>query len=150
MTAKQRRRSTLADSHPAWSAPAHPTSSAPAPAAPATPAAPDAESANAHTAAARGHAQDQDEALGRVAYRNAALAWASAERKALQRMASLNVQTSAALGRGTPPATLGQYLLEACVKHGIDPNLLPAAIRTAAGLDSAAGPAGIEHAQAHQ
>lgn len=145
MTAKPRRRSTLADSHPAWSAPAHPTPPAPASPAPAPAAArpaPDTESANAHTPAARGHAQDQDEALGRVAYRNAALAWASAERKALQRMAHLNIQTSAALDRGTPPATLGQYLLEACAKHGIDSALLPAAIRTAAGLDNGTDSAG--------
>ncbi|WP_157172037.1 hypothetical protein [Nocardia higoensis] len=96
----------------------------------------------AHPSVVRGHAADQDEALGRVAYRNAALAWASAERKALQRMASLNVQTAAALDRGTPPATLGQYLLEACAKHGIDSALLPAAIRTAAGLDNGADSAG--------
>lgn len=86
-------------------------------------------------AAARGRARDQEEALGRVAYRNAALAWASAERKALQRMADLNAQTSAALERGTPPAALGAYLLEACAKHDIDPALLPAAIRAAAGLE---------------
>ncbi|WP_369027791.1 hypothetical protein [Nocardia farcinica] len=141
MTAdKPRRRSALADTHPAFPAPAEPPAPATAPVRPTVrPTVRSSTNDATSSTAARGRARDQDEALGRVAYRNAALAWASAERKALHRMAELSAQTSAALERGTPPAALGAYLLEACAKHDIDPALLPAAIRAASGLDHDTG-----------
>jgi hypothetical protein len=40
----------------------------------------------------------------------------------------------AALARGTAPDVIAGYVAEACSRNGLDPELVPAQIRAAAGL----------------
>ncbi|MEV6073372.1 hypothetical protein AB0L82_43075 [Nocardia sp. NPDC052001] len=77
----------------------------------------------------RGHARDLAEARGRKTARDAAHAWASAARKAADRRAELVTERDAALARGTDPAMLVDFILEACERHGVDWHLLPADVQ---------------------
>ncbi|MGW4125782.1 hypothetical protein [Nocardia sp. NPDC004711] len=147
-----RKKSALAGEHPAWSVPANPaTPAGPVPAPPAS----NPVAAVANTAAApavsksrstpsvgkpatreapRGRSRDLAEARGRKRTRDAAYAWAAAEQKALLRLEEFVAELGAALERGTDVNVLGEYITEACERNGIDRNLLPAEVLTAAGL----------------
>lgn len=139
MTAPEgrRRRSALANEH-VWATPAHP----PAEAEPTTPQPkperrlapapiPGPPAAAVETKASgrsRGRAVDPAEAVARKEFRNAVYAWASAERKAEQRLNRVGVELAAAQERGCSPELLGAYVREACERYGLDLDTMPAPI----------------------
>lgn len=131
---RRRRRSALADEHPAYVTPAQPQPATPAPAPPPAPAPQrtDTETTPSPAAsgtAARGRSRNLAEARGRKHARDAAYAWAAAEARTRLRLAELLAELDAATGRGTDPAVLAEYVHEACTRNDLDPTQLPTAIR---------------------
>lgn len=150
MTGQPRRRSALADEHPAWSAPARPDPAPTPPPAPAPPPPPPAApapapqraaapeppaTAVAPPAAARGRSRDRAEARGRKLARDAAYAWAVSAARTEDRLRELAAEIDAAIDRGTPPQLLAEFLAEACARSEIDLDRIPTSIRTALGID---------------
>lgn len=87
-------------------------------------------------ARARGRARDEAEARGRKDTRSAAYAWATATQRALARADELDAQLTAAIERGTEIAVLAEYAREACERHGLAVDRLPASIRIRLGIGS--------------
>lgn len=128
---RQYRRSTLANEHPAWAAPARPDPAAEPPASAVPTPRPErrVEQPARRAAAPRGRSRNLEEARGRKHVRDAAYAWAAAEAKARQRLQELAAELGAAVQRGTESEVITGYVVEACARYGIDPDRVPDQLR---------------------
>ncbi|SLG40646.1 Uncharacterised protein [Mycobacteroides abscessus subsp. abscessus] len=137
MTEAQTRKKSALSDEDMWTVPAVPTSPAavaPEPAvAPAPPAAAPPPLPVATTPSSE-PTRDIAEARGRNRVRSAIFAWAAAERKAAERLEECWAVTAAALDRGTDPAVLRDFAIDACQRHGVALDFLPAEFRSAIGL----------------
>ncbi|WP_306358977.1 MULTISPECIES: hypothetical protein [unclassified Nocardia] len=128
-----RRRKSLLSEDEGWEVSAKPpttvTKPAPTPTPEPPPSGESSSRADARPRVGRGHARDREEARGRKRSRDAAYAWAAAAAKARDRQAELRAELDAALGRGTEPGMLADYVREACSRYDIPVHLLSGEIR---------------------
>jgi hypothetical protein len=138
---QRRRKSALADEHPAWPLGAPDMSPVPAEQEPTQERRPaeDLEPSRAvtgrrirETALARD--QRAKEARARTIVRNAAWGWAVATRKAAERVDTWVAETRRARELGTAPELLREFIREAAERAGLDEAAVPREVWQAANL----------------
>jgi hypothetical protein len=141
---QRRRKSALADEHPAWLPGAPDVSPVPAeqeptrerrPAEDLEPSRTVTDTRIRKTALARD--QRAKEARARTYVRNAAWGWAAATRKASERLDTWVAETRRARELGTTPGLLREFIREAAERAGLDEAAVPCEVWQAANL---AGP----------
>ena len=140
----RRRKSSLADEHPAWPSgagtdtqtPDAPEPSSPEPSSPETAEPSTADRGRAATRARARDRRDIAEARARAQARDAAWSWARAQERLNYRSNTWAEQMTQARQAGTDPAVLQEYVREAIEQSGTDTEHVPRGVRHAARLDA--------------
>lgn len=134
----RRRKSSLAEEHPAWPSSGSTGTHTPDISEGSSPKTAEASTVSHERAATRPRARnkrDTAEARARAQARDAAWSWARARERLNDRSSGWAEQMDQARQAGTDPAILQEYIREAAERSGTDTEHVPRAVRKAAGLD---------------